>query len=700
MICFIHYNKALPKERLSLYEDCSKLLLEQWDLEKGLPQDDIPLNLARKDIIMQEIAFALHSGQIGVELERKEATYNEILFILQNVLERLKLQPTIAPLLFDKLVKRTGLIVPTEKYKELYSFSHLTFQEYYTAKYLHSNRIDVFTVMTTNDMQNIQQLDSWWREVILLYSAMQKDSTNIINQLLEPDTRDLLQLKLRIAAQCYTEAIEKPSQDVEYVLFDDLFKIRSQRQRNGSSEKFLPEAKDYLLNYAVRKQFFNNTLQSNLRNNDKEDAFLKSQVQLFINSPNSEIQFATFYAIENESVYQSYITEEVIVDLLSQVGYKEQLLVLNFVINHYQEPLPQEYAQKIVEQVLKPLIDDLKPISYRRKYHNRIIDDLEIRCLLVDLFAHQVFKFVRELILKWVVIMLRNVLENEKAYSSWHYITSFENYILTFAKLLHTDIEFCVDYGKQLMNILRTGSPYQQSVALLLLSELPNVSQQTELIASKLRYSSSKVRIAALRLLPMLQLNHTLHQKVIEELNNYIIQPSFIVLNLHKFDEILTGKGALGNTLIERVQIASCLYRMGEPDELTVLVNNNELKLSGMLCREFLIAFYDLFPILDEGLVEKFVLKFLNERSIVYRWEFLRGLFIVYGEDIQTRMKITKIAISQVAQDPNLLRILNPSDLQIDKDDLIYQQVIDCLQSNDFRIADSAYNILLQNNLM
>ena len=64
MICYVNFSKQLPKERLSLYEDCSKLLLEQWDIEKGYPQDDIPLKFSQKELIMQEIAFQLHSGLV------------------------------------------------------------------------------------------------------------------------------------------------------------------------------------------------------------------------------------------------------------------------------------------------------------------------------------------------------------------------------------------------------------------------------------------------------------------------------------------------------------------------------------------------------------------------------------------------------------------------------------------------------------
>jgi len=78
IICFVHYHKTLPRERLSLYQDCSNLLLLQWDREKGLPVDDTDLTLKRKEAIMQEIAFAMHTGRIGKEFGGKEATSKSI----------------------------------------------------------------------------------------------------------------------------------------------------------------------------------------------------------------------------------------------------------------------------------------------------------------------------------------------------------------------------------------------------------------------------------------------------------------------------------------------------------------------------------------------------------------------------------------------------------------------------------------------
>ena len=51
--------------RSALYEQCSKLLLEQWDTHKGVRLDDTGLTLKQKEAIMRRLAISLHVGDIG-----------------------------------------------------------------------------------------------------------------------------------------------------------------------------------------------------------------------------------------------------------------------------------------------------------------------------------------------------------------------------------------------------------------------------------------------------------------------------------------------------------------------------------------------------------------------------------------------------------------------------------------------------------
>lgn len=169
---------------MSLYKECSGLLLGQWDREKGIPVDDTKLTLARKEAIMQEIAIAMHSGRIGADYGRKEATRREILPIVSRLLATFGLPDVDPNSLFEKLVSRSGVILTVERYSERYAFSHLTFQEFYAAAYLFANGLDPFEATGTAAENESFGMTNWWSEVFALYGAMRRQSSDLVERLI------------------------------------------------------------------------------------------------------------------------------------------------------------------------------------------------------------------------------------------------------------------------------------------------------------------------------------------------------------------------------------------------------------------------------------------------------------------------------------------------------------------------------------
>ena len=252
IICFVHSQKALPEERLSLYKECSNLLLGQWDREKGIPVDDTKLTLARKETIMQEVAFALHTGRIGAQYGRKEASRQELLPIVSRLLQKFDIHDADPQHLFEKLVSRSGVIVAVERYSERYVFSHLTFQEFYAAAYLFANQLDPFEATNVNAEETSFGMTSWWSEVFTLYGAMKRQSSDIVARLIDAPVADRFGRRLRLAAQCMVESIEV-SRDVSDRLLRLLYQIRF------ASEPvldLLPKLQRYLLRFASQPQFF------------------------------------------------------------------------------------------------------------------------------------------------------------------------------------------------------------------------------------------------------------------------------------------------------------------------------------------------------------------------------------------------------------------------------------------------------------
>jgi hypothetical protein len=254
IICFVHYHKTLPQERLSLYEDCSKLLLLQWDREKGLPVDDTDLTLKRKEAIMQEIAFALHIGRIGTEFGGREATGKEIIPIVEEKLRQFRLPMENARPLFRKLIDRSGIIVSVERYADRFSFSHLTFQEFYTTKYIFENQLPILIQFMD---ESIEEVTGWWREVVLLYVSMVRDSSKLIREMCKPtlvDLYDLASRRLQIAAQCLLQSVAVQDEAIERAILQNLLDIRLGVRDSISVDPSCPkELRTYLLSTCMRK---------------------------------------------------------------------------------------------------------------------------------------------------------------------------------------------------------------------------------------------------------------------------------------------------------------------------------------------------------------------------------------------------------------------------------------------------------------
>jgi predicted NACHT family NTPase len=90
IIALVHRSLAtLPKERAKLYSECAKILLEQWDISRGVRVDDTNLKLEQKESLMRRLAMAFHNGEIGERGGSREAPRQDVERILQDQLPAL-----------------------------------------------------------------------------------------------------------------------------------------------------------------------------------------------------------------------------------------------------------------------------------------------------------------------------------------------------------------------------------------------------------------------------------------------------------------------------------------------------------------------------------------------------------------------------------------------------------------------------------
>ena len=184
---------TLPRERAALYRRCTELLLEQWDVGRGVEDRGATgLILAQKESLMRRIGYHFHEQGVRF-LPRREVEE-----LIGEALPALGQPPERAGQLLDWVERRTGLLADGE----YLTFAHLAFQEYFAAgAILHDEKL------RDRLLQPDRLFSPWWREVILLYAGMADDATDFIRQVYSPEADDLLRRRLFLAGQCVGEAV-------------------------------------------------------------------------------------------------------------------------------------------------------------------------------------------------------------------------------------------------------------------------------------------------------------------------------------------------------------------------------------------------------------------------------------------------------------------------------------------------------------
>lgn len=174
LLCLVyHYEQDFPLNRTILYREAFNVLLKEWAAEKRIQRDPIykDLTFPLEEMMLSEIAYEKFKAN------RLFFTEEELLeFITDFMSSNLNAPRHLdAPFILDAIALQQGIFV--ERARSIYSFSHLTFQEYLTAKYIDDNSI-------VDEIISSHLLEARWREVILLIAGlMRKGSDNLLVQI-------------------------------------------------------------------------------------------------------------------------------------------------------------------------------------------------------------------------------------------------------------------------------------------------------------------------------------------------------------------------------------------------------------------------------------------------------------------------------------------------------------------------------------
>ncbi|MBE9100434.1 NACHT domain-containing protein [Vacuolonema iberomarrocanum] len=162
LLCAV-YDKQLdfPKNRASLYGEALDVVLKEWAAEKRIHNDpiyrDLSIELERE--LLAELAFdSFVEDQLF--FEKGEVTRRIREFLVSNVNAPKHLD---SEKILEAIEVQQGIL--TERARNTYSFSHLTFQEYLTAQHIVDNQQVEWLVEN-------HLADQQWREVFLLVAGL------------------------------------------------------------------------------------------------------------------------------------------------------------------------------------------------------------------------------------------------------------------------------------------------------------------------------------------------------------------------------------------------------------------------------------------------------------------------------------------------------------------------------------------------
>jgi len=181
LACWVfHRQEKFPQQKAEFYKQCLDLLLGKWDEIRGIERDEVYQGflLPQKLKLMSQIAAAtFEQGDYFFKQKTVEQQIGDFISNLPNASiepEELQLDSEV---ILKAIELQHGLLA--ERMQGIFSFSSLTFQEYFTARKivashnLHSLERDLERLVS-------HITEPRWREIFLLTTAMLRSADSLL----------------------------------------------------------------------------------------------------------------------------------------------------------------------------------------------------------------------------------------------------------------------------------------------------------------------------------------------------------------------------------------------------------------------------------------------------------------------------------------------------------------------------------------
>lgn len=204
LLCLVFEDAGdFPANRAELYQNGVDVSMKKWDVKRNIERDQIykKLSLKRKEDLLSQIAWrTFESGNYFFKQSEVEQYIREFIEHLPRVSTDEETLNLDSEAVLKSIEAQHGLLV--ERAYRIYSFSHLTFHEYFAAR--EAKEKAYFTALTQN------LTEKRWREVILLTLGILPNANKLLTQMKET-TDELLSKDDKL--QKFLEWIYKKAED-------------------------------------------------------------------------------------------------------------------------------------------------------------------------------------------------------------------------------------------------------------------------------------------------------------------------------------------------------------------------------------------------------------------------------------------------------------------------------------------------------
>jgi hypothetical protein len=177
LTCLVFQEKtAFPSKRAKLYEEGLDILLDRWDTSRRIQREEAYQNLSledKKDLLSQVAFITFERGDYFFEQDQIQQYIADYLRTLPDAQTEPRSLKRDSKAVLKSIEAQHGLLI--ERARGIYSFSHLTFQEYFTAK----------AIVDSAERQALENLvshisENRWREVFLLVGSIRPNADKLL----------------------------------------------------------------------------------------------------------------------------------------------------------------------------------------------------------------------------------------------------------------------------------------------------------------------------------------------------------------------------------------------------------------------------------------------------------------------------------------------------------------------------------------